>query len=464
MSRFCAIDIQNNYAVVLDVEKKDNVYLVIGHDSVDLQELPQFIKNKKNLFLNIEQDEIIDEKISVESVITNDNVIKSTILRKLHESSQRKQLLFNYHQLHKNKNDDKSSYQIDGVYEEKYLQSLGLIDNLVEIKSATISKFSLLGISNECIKEESYFSIHTQSNKITMIAVHKNSQIFSRVNTIVASDAEMRKINLVEEITQTIAYVQQNFRDIKFSVAALSGSLAIDDVIVEHIYMMSQLGVTVLYPNTFIKGFEGEEPHQYIFSLGSWYVPKKSQFMPTSILGLKQYSVGSKIALALSSVLAVIGFYFAYDSFVLYSDSLQEHETLRGRLNSLSNKTDTYPIEKLDESLKHIRMSEKYLQHHPLDIILSIKPLILLQKPQELQWSYMNEDLKLSTTFKRQFGSLKELYEFEKLFFSKFEDINSTFTSEYSVKTDYKKMDFDTTVTIQKVKAEPKKIEQRRRR
>ncbi len=464
MNKLCAVDIQENYAVVLDVEKKDSSYSVIRHDAVDLSELPLFIKNKKNIFLNIEQSDIVDDKISLESVITSDNVIRSIISRKLRESNSKEQTLFNYHRLPKNKNDEKTQYQIDGVYEERYLQPFGLIDNLIEIKSATISKFSLLGISNECIKEESYFSIHTQSNKITMIAVHKNSLIFSRLNTIVASNAEMRKINLVEEITQTIAYVQQSFRDVKFSVAALSGSLAVDDVIVEHIHMMSQLGIAVLYPNTFIKGLEGEEAHQYIFSLGSWYVPKKSQFMPASVLGLKQYSISSKIAFALSAVLALVGSYLAYDSFVLYSDLLQEHERVKGRLNSLSHKTDTHPIEKLDESLKYMQMSEKYLEHHPLDIILSIKPLILLQKPDELQWSYLNDDLKLSATFKRQFETLGELYEFEKLFFGKFEDINSTFTSKYLVKTDYKKMDFDTTVTIEKVKAEPEKIEQRRRR
>ena len=463
MSKFCAIDIQNSNAVVLDVEKKGKVYLVSQHVSVEIDKLPQFIKNKKNLFLNIEQDEVIDEKISVESVITNDNVIKSIILRKLRESNPQKQLLFNYHQLPKSQNDDKSSYQVHGVDAEKYLDSLSAIKNSIEIKSATIGKFSLLALSNECIKEESYFSIHAQTNKLTMIAVHKNSLIYSRVTTINMSDARMKETKLVEQVTQTIAYVQQNFRDINFSVVVLSGFLVLDDAIIERIYMMSQLRVTVLYPNTFIKGLTAEEAHSFIFALGSLFVPKKFQFMPTSILGLKQYSVGSKIALALSAVLAIVGFYFAYDRFVLYSDLLQEHETLIGRLNNLSTQTDIYPIEKLHKSLKYIQMSETYLAHHPIDTISSIKPLILLQKPQELQWSYKDDDLKFSAIFKRQFESLKELYEFEKIFFDRFEDINTTFTKSYSVKTDYKKMDFDTTFTIEN-KVEKEKVEQRRRR
>ena len=463
MSKFCAIDIQDSNVTILDVAKKGKLYLVSHHKSVEIDKLPKLIKNKKNLFLNIEQDEVIDEEIAIESVITNKSVIKSIISKKLRESNPKKEFIFNYHQLSKGQNEEKSLYQIDGVDAEKYLDSLGLIKNPIEIKSATICKFSLLALSNECIKEESYFSIYAQPDKITMIAVHKNSLIYSRVTTLSANDAKIKETKLVEQVTQTIAYVQQNFRDIKFSVVVLSGFLALDDAIIERIYMMSQLRVTVLYPNTFIKGLTAEEAHSFIFALGSLFVPKKFQLLPTSILGLKQYSVGSKIALALSALLAIVGFYFAYDRFVLYSDLLQEHETLIGRLNNLSTQTDIYPIEKLHKSLKYIQMSETYLAHHPIDTISSIKPLILLQKPQELQWSYKDDDLKFSATFKRQFESPKELYEFEKIFFDRFEDINTTFTKSYSVKTDYKKMDFDTTFTIEN-KVEKEKVEQRRRR
>lgn len=464
MSKLCAINIQNNHVVLLDVEKKGKNYSVVEYNAIDKSELSKYIKNKKNIFLSIEQDEVVDEKISIESVIKNDSVIRSIILRKLQESNLQEQILFNYHALPQNQNDEKTTYQIDGVYEEHYLNALKLIDDLSAIESATTNKFSLLGISNECIKEENYFSIHTQANKITTIAVHKNALIFSRVNTIVANDARMREINLVEEITQTIVYVQQNFRDIKFSVIALSGSLAIDDIIVEHIHMMSQLGTTVLYPNTFIKGFEGEEAHQYIFSLGSWYVPKKFQFLPTSILGLKQYALSLKTLLIASIALAFIGSYLAYDKFDSYFNTLQEYETIKNRLDTLARKTDTYSKENLDKSLRYIKMSEKYLEYHPLDIILSLKPLIEMEKPQELQWNYSENSLKLTATFKRPFNNLIELYEFEKLFFSKFEDMNITFTKKYSVNTDYKKMDFDTTITIENFQEVVTVVKERRRR
>jgi len=338
-----------------------------------------------------------------------------------------------------------------------------LIENPVEIKSATIGKFSLFALSSECIKEESYFSIYAQPNRIIIIAVHKNALIYSRVTTLVESDSRMWEIKFEEEVIQTIAYVQQNFRDIKFSIAAFSGFLEINDAFIERISMMSQLRVTILYPNTFIKKLKAKEAHSCILALGSLFVPKKFQLLPTSILGLKQYSIASKIALALSVVLAIFGLYLAYDRFVLYSSLLQENEALVERLNNLSTQTETYPLEKLDKSLKYIQMSKKYLAHHPIDTLISIKPLLLLQKPQELHWSYKDDEFKLSATFKRQFESLKKLYEFEKNFFDRFEDINTTFIKSILVKTDYKRKDFDTTITIEnKVKNEM--VEQRRRR
>lgn len=464
MKRICAINVQSDYIAALVVEKKHNFFNLIDSQNIELSDLSEFLKDKKSYYLSVEQDEVIDEKISIESVVKNDNVIRNLILRKLYSGVDNKQIIFNYYPLPNTQNDDKTAYQIDGVYEESYLSSLKLISNQNEIKRATTNKFSLLGISCECIKAKSYFSIHTQANKITIIAIHNNSMIFSRVNKIIADNAQDRKTNIVDEVTQTIAYVQQQFRDIDFSLVALSGSLAIDDVIIEHIHMSSGLSVTVLYPNTFIRGFQNEESQQYIFAIGSLFIQKRYQFLPNLILGIKQYNLISKILLVSSIIFIFLSSFFAYEKFDSYYNSLQKYEIVKHRLDKVAINTNMYSSEELNKSLKYLELSEKYMQFHPLDIILSLKQLIKLQKPEEVTWSYDNENLKFSATFKRSFKTLGELNKFEKLFLTEFEDINSTFSKNYSTKSDYKKMDFHMNIIVENSKKEEKQQEQRRRR
>ncbi len=464
VGQFYALNIQNDYVTVLAVKSSRRVFSIIEYQVIETSELAEYLKDKKSYCISIEQNESIDEKISLASVIKNDNIIRNSILRKLHESTTKQSILFNYHLLPENQNDEQRSYQIDGVYEKEYLSSLKFIPDWGNIQSSTTNKFSLFSLSQQCIQEESYFSVHTYTDKVTILAVHKGTLIFSRLNTIVASNAEIRKMNLVEEITQTIAYVQQQFRDIKFSTIALSGAIALDDDIPEHIYMSSSLTITVLYPNTFIQGIIDEKPQHYIFSLGSIFVPKKFQFLPASIFALRQYNLGSKILLAASALLVLSVSFFAYEKFASYSDALESYELIKSRLIRLAHQTDTYSQEELQKSLNYLQISEKYLQYHPSDILYSLKPLIELQKPQELQWKYLENTLTLSVTFKQSFYTLEELYQFEKKFYKAFNNLDKTFHNSYTTKTDYTKMDFYTLITIQNTQPTEAVQVQRRRR
>ncbi len=465
MKHFYAINIQNEYATLLFVKKGKNSFDVVSHDVLELSELPSFLEKKKSFYVTLEQNETIDEKISIEQLIKSDNVIRHLILKKLHDANIKGDVLFNYHALPKNENDEKITYQVDGVFEEEYVQALSPIGAQQEIKSATTNKFALFGLSCECIKERSYFSIHTQSNKITTIAIHENELLFSRVNTIVADNAEIRKYNLVQEITQTISYVQQHFREIKFSAVVLSGTLSIDDMITEHIFMSSNLPIAVLYPNSFISGFEAEEAQHYIYALGSFFVPPKSQFLPQQVLAKKQYLLVSNVLLALSSAALFVATFFAYEQLDSYMQALENYDSAKTKLQRAIHTTSTHSLQDLQQSLSYLEMQEAYMQHHPVDLLSALKELVLLQKPHDVKWNHLDTSAKLEVGFRRSFATLKELYSFEKEFFAKMNALDSTLTKVHQSKTDYTKLLFDLTLTLESgKKAEPPKPQMRRRR
>jgi len=452
MNRFYSISIQNDDVCILAVQSKNNIFSVETQQYIKLSELSQFLKNKTSYYVTFAQEEAVDEKILIESAIKNDHVIRRIILGKIFESCATKKLLFNYCPISELKNGSKITYQVDGVYEDEYLHSLKKVDNWSQIKSATINKFALFGISCECIKENSYFSIHTFDNKIIIIVIHDNTLIFSREHTIAIDNLEERKKILIEEITQTIAYVQQHFREIEFSLIALSGSLSADDDIIEHIYILSGLGVCVLYPNTFIRGLENEEPQSHMVSLGSWFVPKKYQFYPTSILGLNQYGFAIKVLLGFSAAVFFITSFFTYKQYDSYSKTLQNHEVVKSRLAQLTQDTKIYSDEDLSHYIQHIQIVQKYMQYHPIDPLIAIRPLVELQKPQNIAWEHFDEFMRLNAVFKRSFHTLEALYQFEKLFFNSLQTLSGTLYATYQNKTNYATLDFEITVTIQNMK------------
>ncbi|MDD5401222.1 MAG: hypothetical protein PHQ93_08565 [Sulfurimonas sp.] len=465
MNRLCALDIQDNYVIALDIEKKGNVYSLAEHHIIDLSELPLHIKNRENFFLSIDQDEEVDEKVSLASVIKNDAVIRGSILLKLAEQTANRKLMFNYYEIAQKEKSENSTYQVDGVYEKEYLDRLNLIDDISQIESSTLSKFALFGISQECIKEESYFSIYTSSNKITTIAVHKNEIVYSRTNSVVARNAELRILNMVAEINQTINYVKGQFRDIKFSTIAFSGTIAIDDTIAEHLYLsISDINITILYPNTFIRGIENEDVQSYIIALGALFVPKKFQFLPISVHGIKQYKLVSKILFIASFVPLLVLSFFTVEKYLSYSDSFEKYETIKDRLTKIVKNTQTYPQGELQKSLNYLEIVEKHLEYHPVDLITVLKPLIKLQKAETFEWNYIDGNIELKAAFKKSFNTLESLYEFEKRFYKEFDDINMTLKHTYIKQTDYKKLNFASTVIINNKKEEPKAPIARKRR
>lgn len=165
MKQYYAIDIRNDYATVLLFKKKRDVVTVVDSQIVNILELKDFLDSRYSFYLSVEMSEVFDERVDVPSAIKNDSVIKNFILKKFKDSISDEKDLFNYYEVEQNEHDSTTTYQVDGVESKKYIEKLLLTGNLNSIKSSTTAKFALFGLSEKCIKEESYLSIYTQAKK-----------------------------------------------------------------------------------------------------------------------------------------------------------------------------------------------------------------------------------------------------------------------------------------------------------
>lgn len=460
-----AIDIKKNFAVVLDVRKNGKFFDVRSYETLQKDKLSSYLKNKKEYFVTTEVEEEIEEKISLPSLLKNHKTIENAISLKLQQNYSSKKSIFNFSPLPNSEDIENISYAVEGVFEDEYLSALELVGDVNHIKRATTAKFSLLAISNKCLDVDSYFSVYTYGNNIIIIAVHNKKIIFSRSNTIVANNAELRILNTVEEINQTINYARGQFRDVKFSTVAVSGSVAIDDTITEHLFLsLSYIGMSVLYPNTFINGLSDEEAQICMLSIGSLFIDKFENFIPKSILGSRQFNIASDVMLYISLVFMIVSSIVAFESYMNYSDSKDIYESNRTKLMQSIKKSKTYSKEELNESLNYLQIAQKYLKYNLIDLLIDIKPLMLLHKPDIIEWSHKEDIVSLKATFTKQFNSLEELYSFEKEFRQTFGDLNVSINKTYTNSTDYAKLNFVTNIVIDSKKETNQDTTTKRRR
>ncbi|MCD6433023.1 MAG: hypothetical protein J7L21_03185, partial [Sulfurimonas sp.] len=419
------IDIRDNVVASISIKKKRNKLTVSNADVIEKSELKKFLAGKKSLYLSIEQDNVLDEKVTIPNVIKSNKVIDSTISHKLNKIVSKQKVLFNKQELSSNKDKDTITYQIDGVYEKEYLEIFESVSDLKELRGATESRYALFAISQMCKSSDSYISIHTQADTIIFLAVDNNRLVFSRKTRVIVNKNLDRQDELVDELNKTTAYIRQQFRSVKFSHIVVSGSMAIDDSFCEHLLMVTTLPIAVLYPNTLFDGLSNEEPQHYIIALGAYFTPKQFQFIPNFVRAKKQYHLSLQTLLAISFLMFFVVAFFTYDGYSSYQSELDRYDTIKNRLVRTLNSTQTYSQDELEDSLAHMKFHQKYLKYHPIDTILELKSLVEMQRPAEFKWRCVDDVIALNVVFEKDFSLLESLQKFENSFRAKFNEINS---------------------------------------
>jgi hypothetical protein len=348
--------------------------------------------------------------------------------------------LFNFKKLPKQNDEENITYSVEVVDEKSYIASLDFVDDLSTIKTLTINKFALLALANRCIDDDAYVSVYTNATTVLVLVVEQKELIFSRTTQMDVSDPQTLQINIAENITQTLSYITNQFRDLELKTLALSGSIALDDVISQHIAMLNKLNISILYPNSFVKNIDAEESQIQILSLGTSFVDTSHQLLPKRILSIRQFKFISTVLLALSFVFLLVVSYFTLSAYMKYTDLTSENKVLQSRYLNLLKHTKMLSQKELEEYMNHIIMVKKYLKDTPVDAALLIKPLIEMNKP--IEFDYKNEEgvISFKAVFEKHFKELKNLYIFEKEFENKINEINKSITIEKKVTTDYEQL------------------------
>jgi len=442
MAKFYSISIVNNYVFILHLDKKNDVLIVLESFEIEISELALFVKDKKNLYISVAQAFEFSENIKVPIAIAKSNNVKNYLFYKIKEANPNIDILFNFKKLPKQNDEENITYSVEVVDEKVCIASLDFVKDLSSIKSATTNKFALLSLANKCIDDDQYICVYTNATIVLILAVEQKELIFSRTISIDTSNPQTLQMNIAENITQTLSYIGNQFRDVKFKTLALSGSIALDDVVSQHIAMLNNLNISILYPNSFVQNINAEESQSQLLPLGASLVAKSNQFLPKIILGVRQFNFVSAISLVLSLVVLLVMCYFSLNAYNKYSDLANKNKVLESRYLNLLSQTKMLSQKELTKYINHIVMVKKYLQNTPIDTVLLVKPLIEMDKP--IGFECKNEDgvISFKAIFEKHFKELKNLYKFEKEFNKRFEEINNIVKIEKKITTDYKQLIF----------------------
>jgi len=445
MKKLYSLFINDKYVSVLLLEEKDGHFSLIKSELIGLDELAENLDPKIEIYLCTTQEYSTELLIDVPTVIKNKKNIDNYILHKLKSQESKRNYLFRFEAL-PSSDDENQSYSVYAIDEEEYEKTLQQVPKWENITKATLDKFALFCISEQCLRGYTYISTYTYDKKILIIAVEESKLLFYRTSTINAPTPEAMIMEMTSEINQTINYIQQQHRDLNFSVVALSGMLSLDDQIPEQLIMFNALPVAVLYPNTFISNIEQEEAQANLLALGNLYTPKEFLFFPKKLLGLKEYLLTTKILLIAASFLFIFTLLLSSSKYMQYQDTLQEYNTLYNRVNSLMQTTKLLKEEKLKKTLLYLQVTKKNLYKHPVDTIVEFKTLLTLITPKSWLWEEKDGKVSLKAEFEKSFSTLKELYEFQEEFDHIVADINNGFPLENKKQINYKKLLFVTTL------------------
>jgi len=261
MEKFYTVSIENDVAYVTYQLLNKGTLALLDCWSVPSKELATFFKKKHPLFVCVELPFIVSDKIKVPTVIKNRSVIKKYIAHKISTNLNKQKPLFVYDKLFEQNDDKNTEYLVDAISEQSLMKTLSLLGGTDIIKSLTVDKYK---------------------TTVTALAISHKELFFSRSSMIESGSDEAYKSDRNTFINQTISYILQQFRDIKFTNIVMCGDLATDEDISTQLSMLYNLGVSVLTPN--IKNFPNKKIQTFIISIGAYFTPKKSRFMPDLLL------------------------------------------------------------------------------------------------------------------------------------------------------------------------------------
>jgi hypothetical protein len=448
VNRVTIVRVYDEYAMVFDVHEKGGEFTFDSSKKFDTgAELSLYLTKKKTIYLLFYSQNVIEETITLPSVIKNEATILSALSAKIRdENSNEDNILVNRFAMTTDPTGESTTHFYQGLYEKEILGAIEPLGYLHTLKRISVERYALFALSEEIYKGRSYLSVYTTPHRNVIIAGHKGELLFARMGEFSYQDEFERISEQVLDISRTAAYAKQQYREVNLEFIVISGSMVDMSAAVAQVQASTQIGVSVLVPSLIVKGLDKRTAQHSILEIGILFLPKYLNFLPDRVKAAYEFHLGSWIASAFALLFMVFGFVEAYSGSERYQESLDQHTRTKSELTQTLRRTDTLDQKKLQEITAQLEIL-KPLHHSLIDDLLPLEKVLMFHKPEALNYQENEGSSTLSLDFTYESKSLMDLYLFEKEFKKKVAEIGES-EMVASYKTDYTAMTFKSTLKV----------------
>ncbi|MFZ2968494.1 MAG: hypothetical protein WA080_05495 [Sulfuricurvum sp.] len=447
MGALSLVRIHNDITTLLEITIRKGIYTVSRVKNFTTpHELSLYLASKTTVYLLFSTETILEEFITLPSVITNEATVQHAVLAKIYDNSKTaEKLILNKICTTVDSSLESATHRYEGVYESTLLSTIINIPKLEHLRRITLERYALFSIAEQALHGKNYLCAYTYEKRNLIIVVRSGVLLFSRMGEIQSSLPSEIILEQVNDIARTSAYAHQQYRDTKFECIAICGSVTDDEEVAQQLYTATRLNITTLAPTLMVKGLTAQEGQKHILEMGLLFLPPIMNFLPDRVKAAREFYLGNRISILFALFFMLFGISQSLSAYRHYEATLDEYREVQSTLFQTLQTTHTFDAKQLKEVTAQLESSTP-LNHHIIDDLILFEPLLRLIKPQELTFTQGGE---LILHFSHPFSTLRELYVFEQNFHHttltlKTTDLNTTY------QTDYNKLRFEAIVKIGK--------------
>jgi hypothetical protein len=407
-------------------------------------EITQFLASKKKIYLVFSSDDILEESITLPSIIKNEDTIQRALLSKIQENnSKTEKLILNRLYTTLDATEESAIHRYEGLAEQEILSYIAPVAHLEYLRRISVERYALFSLAQYAFKGKSYLCVYTEEKRNLIVAVHQGTLLFSRIGFIQSDDVTEKIMEQISDINRTVAYAHQQYREAKFEFIAICGSISDGEIVPMQLHASTGLAVSVLAPTLIVDGLEPNMAQNSVLEIGMLFLDKTMNFIPDNVKAAREFYLGNALALFFAFLFMLFGLFQSHDAYNAYQASLDQYDIVESTLNRTLNSTNTLDDKQLQEIIAQLKSSTP-LHHHLIDDLILFDNVLKLVKPQAVSFTEGGE---LILDFKYQCKTLRELYLFEKNFRHEVSLIKEVIPVT-TYKTDYNTLTFEATLKI----------------
>ncbi|WP_281951527.1 hypothetical protein [Nitrosophilus kaiyonis] len=437
---------KDGYSILEANVKKENFEIKFEQFFQETNEFTNYIKNKKNIYISFLPSEIISKDFPINSAIKNEKTIEKILEFNL-KKEYKEDFVFNYYLSEKNEANNQNIYHIEAIKKSEILEKISSIDKKENIKIITTDYHALKAATKKTTNLNTFISVFIENNHIIYVATYEDKVLYRRESFIYIENPLLRPENIASDISRTVMFIKQQYRNIDFKNIVFAGDLKDLEGVFENLSLHGFL-LSMPYAKVFSKSITVDNFLKNFINLGLLNDKDIINFEPIELKSQKQFN---KFYYFVLSVIVLIGLYFGYEDFNLFTDLLKKQDIIDEKIETikrLKQNTKILDSKDLEFYINYFQNQNLSIKSEFLNDFAIIEPILRIIKPEKIGAN----DAIIKVEIYKKFNRLQNLMNLNKKFKNEIEKIKQKAELIEKTELDFENLVFKSILILKRKK------------